>query len=146
MKMMKKLFALLLVMCMVLSLCACGGNSETKDDDQKDKIENNQNDNDVDADVEDDKEDESENTAVSFKVTVVDESGNPVQGCVVQVCKDTCVPMVTDANGVAPFNVEITDGYKVQVSRCPDGYVYEDGDVYLEAGATEVTITLKAEQ
>lgn len=149
MKMMKKLFALLLVLCMVFSLCACGGNSDTEDDGQKDKIENNQDDND-DADVEDEDEtedgSEAANTA-TFKVTVVDEGGNPVQGCMVQICKESCLPAITDANGVATFSLEIEDGHKLQVSSCPDGYVYEgEADIYLEVGQTEATITLKAVQ
>lgn len=149
MKMMKKLFALLLVLCMVFSLCACGGNSDTEDDSQKDKIENNQDDKDVDADVEDedDKEDEAENTAASFKVTVVDEGGNPVEGVMIQVCKDTCFPAKTDATGVATFYFEIEDGHKIQVLTCPEGYTYEgEAEIYLEAGQTEATITLKAVQ
>lgn len=142
MKMMKKLFALLLVLCMVFSLCACGGNSDTKEDTQKDNIENNQDDN--DADVEDDSE--AQNTP-AFKVTVVDEGGNPVQGVMVQVCKDICLPAITNAEGVATISLEIEDGHKLQVSSCPEGYVYEgEADIYLEAGQTEATITLKAVQ
>lgn len=147
MKMMKKLFALLLVLCMVFSLCACGGNSDTEDDTQKENIENNQDDNDVDADVEDDKEDESENTAASFKVTVVDEGGNPVQGCMVQVCKDICMPAMTDAEGVATISIKIEDGHYLQVSQAPEGYEYTGEEkVYLEAGQKEATIILKAVQ
>lgn len=148
--MMKKLFVLLLVLCMVFSLCACGGNSDTEDDSQKDKIENNQDDNDVDADVEDEDEieddTEAENTA-AFKVTVVDEGGNPVTGVMVQICKESCVPAMTDANGVATFNnVEITDGYKLSVMSAPEGYEFSTEEIYLEDGATEYTLTVKAVQ
>ena len=141
MKMMKKLFALLLVLCMVFSLCACGGNSDTEDDTKKDNIENNQ----VDKD---DKEDETETeTTPSFKVTVVDEGGNPVQGCMVQVCKDICMPAMTNAEGVATISIEIEEGHYLSVSQEPEGYEYTGEEkVYLEAGQTEATITLKAVQ
>lgn len=151
MKKMKKLFALLAVLCMVFSLCACGGNSDTdKDTDNDVNVENNQDDNDVDADVKDNEDTEDDTDAestASFKVTVVDEGGNPVPSCMVQVCKDTCLPMITDANGVASFNVEITDGYKVEIPQVPEGYeCVGENPFYLEAGATEYTFTLKAVQ
>lgn len=151
MKMMKKLFAFMLVLCMVLSLCACGGNSEKDDDTQKDNVENTQTDNDEskDEDVESEDvegEDETATTPV-FKVTVVDEAGNPVQGVMVQVCKEICLPAITDAEGVATISLEIEEGHKLQVSSCPEGYVYEgEAEVYLEAGQTEATITVKAVQ
>lgn len=148
MKMMKKLFALLLVLCMVFSLCACGGNSDTDDDTQKDNIESNQDDNDEDVEDKDETEDDSEaENTPAFKVTVVDEGGNPVSGCMVQVCKDICMPAMTNAEGVATISIEIEDGHYLSVSQAPEGYEYTgEAKVYLEAGQTEATITLKAVQ
>lgn len=149
MKMMKKLFALLAVLCLVFSLCACGGNSDTDENTDNDvNVENQTDDNSEDVDVEDKTEDESEaESAATFKVTVVDEGGNPVVGCMVQVCKDTCLPAITNAEGVATFSLTIEDGHKLQVSSCPEGYEYDgEESIYLEAGATEYTLTLKAVQ
>lgn len=135
MKNLKKVLAVLLALGMLLCFCACGGNDEgkTTTTTTNTTTENNQTEND---------------TAVEnkgFKVTVVDEAGNAVSGVMVQVCKESCVPAVTDAEGVATFNVEITDGYKLQVARCPEGYEYDgEADIYLEDGATDYTITVKA--
>lgn len=148
MKKMKKLFALLAVLCVVFSLCACGGNSDSDENADNDVNVENQTDDDLeDADVEDDSDDEEDTTAATFKVTVVDEGGNPVQGCMVQVCKESCVPAITDANGVATFSIAIEDGHHLAVSSCPAGYEYTgEAEIDLEAGATEYTLTLKAVQ
>jgi hypothetical protein len=54
---------------------------------------------------------------------------------------------VTDANGVATFpNAESRDDYKVSFVTLPAGYDYVDVNqaFYFEAGATEITLTLKA--
>lgn len=146
MKMMKKLFALLLVLCMVFSLCACGGNTDTKDDDKNNNVVNN----DVKDDADDESKDESDEdegvqTQAGFQVKVVDEGGNPIKGVMVQICKDSCVPAMSDDNGIASFNVQIEDGHKLSIMSKPEGYEYDgEAEVYLEAGATEYTLTLKA--
>ena len=146
MKMMKKVFALLLVLCMVFSLCACGGNTDTKDDDKNNNVVNN----DVKDDADDESKDESDEdegvqTQAGFQVKVVDEGGNPVQGAMVQVCKDTCLPAISNAEGIATFNLQIEDGHKLQVSSCPDGYEYDgEENIYLEPGQKEYTLVLKA--
>lgn len=138
MKMMKKLFALLLVICMVLSMSACGGNNDKKDDEQNDNKVNVETDN----DKEDDKEEEKEQP--SFKVTVVDQNGDPVKGVMIQVCKEFCMPGMTNEEGVYEFAMEIEDGHKLQLSKAPEGYTYEgEADIYLEPGQTEYTMELK---
>ena len=77
----------------------------------------------------------------------MDEAGNPVSGVMVQVCKESCLPAISDAEGIATFSIEIEDGHKLQVSNCPEGYVYEgEADIYLEPGQTDYTLTLKAVQ
>ena len=76
---------------------------------------------------------------------ILDEGGNPVQGCMVQVCKDTCLPAISNAEGIATFSLQIEDGHKLQVSSCPDGYEYDgEADIYLEVGQKEYTLVLKA--
>ena len=76
-------------------------------------------------------------------MTVVDQNGDPVSGAMVQICKDSCMPAMTGEDGVASFNIEITDGYKLSVMTCPEGYTYEgEAEIYLEYGATEYTLTL----
>ena len=146
--MMKKLFALLLVLCMVFSLSACGGNADTKDDDKDNNVVNNDVDTDEDADdtsKDETDEDEGVQTQAGFTVKIVDEGGNPVQGAMVQVCKDTCLPAISNAEGIATFSLQIEDGHKLQVSSCPEGYEYDgEADIYLEPGQKEYTLVLKA--
>lgn len=124
---MKKLFVLFMAVCLMLSLVACAGNTTTTDP----------------------VESTAETTALvteslpSFTVTVVDEKLNGVSGVMLQVCKDTCVPMVTDENGVAVFNFEPTSEHKLSVLTCPEGYVYNgEPEVYLVDGVTEYKVEL----
>ena len=79
---------------------------------------------------------------VQYKVTVLDESGAPIVGAFVQICKETCIPCPTDANGVAIWTVD-EDEYKVSFAVVPAGYAAEEA-YYFEDDATEMTITLKA--
>lgn len=135
MKNLKKVLAVLLALGMLLCFCACGNNDdgETTTTTTTTTTENDQTEND---------------TAVEnkgLKVTVVDEGGNAVSGVMVQICKEACVPARTDDNGVATFSIEITDGYKLSVMSCPEGYEYTgDAEIYLEDGTTEYTLVLKA--
>ena len=84
--------------------------------------------------------------AASFEVKVVDQNGAPVQGVMIQICKDICVPKVTDANGVALFDLEIEDGHKLSVLSCPTGYSYTgEAEVYLESGSKSVTVEVQGD-
>ena len=81
---------------------------------------------------------------VDYTVKVVDESGNPVAQANVQICKDSCLPGVTNAEGVATFHVVEDAGYKVSFMVMPAGYESEETEFYFEDGSYEMTITLKA--
>ena len=141
----KRLVTLVLMLCMALCLVACGGNGNDKDT-EKNNTENTQQD-DTQKDEDTESESESEETGVVYTIKVVDEANNPMATVMVQLCKDTCVPKMTDANGEAKFTVdEIAEGYKANVTVVPDGYTYDQGDVYFEDGATEVVLVLKAAQ
>lgn len=132
----KKLAALLLVLCMAIALCACGGDSEPT--------------NDGDTVATTTTAEETTTTtapvAAAFKVTVVDPTGAPVEGVMLQVCKDSCIPAKTDADGVATFNVEVSDEHKLSVLSCPAGYIYTgEAEVYLEDGMTACTVVIEKE-
>ena len=146
--MMKKLLAVLLTLCMVFALCACGAGSDNKEDEKNNNAVNNEVNDDADDESKDESdEDEGVQTQAGFQVKIVDEGGNPVQGCMVQVCKDTCLPAISNAEGIATFNLQIEDGHKLQVSNCPEGYTYDgEADIYLEPGQKEYTLVLKAVQ
>ena len=136
---MKNIFALALVLCLMLTLCACGGEAavETKPVETEDPVVA------TEAPAQETEAAIPEGM-VQYTVTVVDEGGNPVVGAMVQLCKDSCVPAVTDANGVATFTLP-EDDYKASMLAMPAGFEYagEASEFYFE-GAFELTITLKA--
>ena len=139
MKNFKIFLCMMLVACFVLAFAACGGEkTEGNTDDTGAKDETT-----VPVETEDTDETEEVVEDEGFKVTVTDEDGNAVAGVVLQVCKDTCVPSVTDADGIALFNVEITSEHKISVLTLPEGYEYNgDAETYLEDGMTEYNVTV----
>ena len=141
---MKNVIALALALCVMLSLCACGGATapaETKPVETEAPVVV------TEAPAVQEQEvavEENENGMVQYTVTVLDEEGNPIVGAMVQLCKDSCVPAVTDANGVATFNLP-EDDYKASMLAMPAGYEYAgEADTFYFEGAYELTITLKA--
>lgn len=129
---MKKLLAILTAALMLLSLAACGQaepavNTTAPETSQVVTTT---------AEVEENK----------VSVTVKDSDGNPIKGVMLQICKDTCVPMVTDENGVAVFNnMEATAEHKLSVLSCPEGYVYNgEPEMYLVEGVSEYAVELDA--
>ena len=141
---MKNVIALALALCVMLSLCACGGATapaETKPVETEAPVVV------TEAPAVQEQEvavEENENGMVQYTVTVLDEEGNPIVGAMVQLCKDSCVPAITDAAGVATFTLP-EDDYKASMLSMPAGFEYagEEDTFYFE-GAFELTITLKA--
>lgn len=133
---MKRLIIAALVLCSLFVLCACGGSEANESSAEAVSSEA------VSSEAVSSEASKEEAAAV-FEVTVVDGDGNKVSGVMVQVCKDSCMPAKTDENGVAKFNLEITDGYKLSVMTCPAGYSYSGEDIYLESGIKEYTLTIE---
>ena len=133
---MKKILAIVLTVVLILGLCACGQTGGTEDTKAGETT----------AATEQTTEATENDGKVKYTATVVDEGGNPLAGVMVQICKDSCMPAITDANGVATWNVA-EDDYKVSfVDGLPEGYEYstEETEFYFADGAYELTITLKA--
>ena len=131
---MKSVLALVLALCMMLCLCACGGasgNAETTEATNAPTVETTE-------------ATEADDGKVTYTVKVIDEGGNPVAGAMVQLCKETCLPGATNAEGVAEFNVVEDSEYKVSFMTQPAGYEGMEEAYYFEAGSYELTITLKA--
>ena len=126
---------LLLVICMLCGLSACGSGEQVPNTTAAPVTEQTQATTEA-APVEDDK--------ITFSVKVVDGSGAPMAGVAVQICKDSCMPGVTNAEGVATFRVADAEGYKVSFLTVPEGYSAEAEEFYFEAGSTEMTLTLTA--
>ena len=136
----KRLVTAVLMLTLALSLVACGGGNAG--DTEKNNTQNSQQD-DAQADKDTEKESEKENVddgKIEYKVTLLDASGNPVAGQMIQVCNaSNCfAPVATDANGVATFRLEESDEYKAKLMTAG-----EDSYVYFEAGATELTLTME---
>lgn len=83
---------------------------------------------------------------VTYKVTVVDQNGNPVSGVVVQICdEENCkLPMTTDENGFASAEYAESN-YHVTLNTLPEGYESEQLEFNFD-GATEITITIQAKE
>ena len=97
---MKKFLAFLLAGCLMLGLCACGGTTgeETKGTEAK-PVET--------TEATAGETTEATTPAPAYTVKVVDEGGNPIAGAMVQMCQgENCIPAVTDAQGVAGYNVK----------------------------------------
>lgn len=134
---MKKLLVLFTALCLLVCLCACGnGNNGAVDTNPAET-----------SAVAETTAAEDTQSSSSVSVTVTDADGNPVKGVMLQICKDTCIPMVTDENGVALFNnLEPTAEHKLSVLSCPEGYIYEgEAEMYLVEGVTEYEVMLAAE-
>lgn len=149
---MKKLFAILLLVCMVFTLCACG--NEPAEENKADATtvpqaseENKPTTPDAtEPQVTEPQVTEPEKTGVTYTIKVVDEGNNPVPGVFVQLCADKCIPKATDENGAAIYeNQEERSDYKASVTVFPAGYeaAGEQTDFYFE-NTYEVTIVIKA--
>lgn len=138
---MKKLSLLALVLCLVLSLCACGGSEAPATEAPVTQAPATE----APATEAPEAEPAIPEGMVQYTITVVDEGGNPIAGAMVQMCKDSCIPGMTDAAGVASFTMA-EDDYKVSFLTMPAGFelVDETSEFYFESGSTEMTITLKA--
>ena len=140
MKNLKILCVAALLLCMMMTMCACGGSSEAAPTQAAP----------TEAPVQEVTEAsvETEPTLAEgmavYTVKVVDEGGNPIAGAMVQLCKDSCVPGVTDAQGVASFTLA-EDDYKASMLTMPAGFEYaEETDAYYFENGYELTIVLKA--
>lgn len=130
----KRFLTVLLVLCLTLCLCACGnasGDAETTGATN------------ATTEATTEATEPADDGKVTYTVKVVDEGGNPVAAAMVQLCKETCLPGATNAEGVAEFRV-VEDEYKVSFMSMPAGYEAEAEEFYFEDGSFELTITLKA--
>ena len=85
-----------------------------------------------------------EEQADCYKVTVVDEDGNPIEGVYVQFCRgDLCMaPYPTEANGVITYNYA-DDDYTVKAIDYNFVYESEEPEYTLKKGEKELTIVMK---
>lgn len=125
----KRFFTIIMAFCLLLCLCACGAPAADPADTTLQTAA---------APTE-----PTDDGKVTYTVKVVDEGGNPVAGAAVQLCKDSCLPGMTNAEGVASFRIA-EDTYKVSFMTMPAGFEADAEEFYFDDGAFEMTITLKA--
>lgn len=126
----KRILILTLAFCLLFCLCACG---DTAADPKQTST----------AATTETTTEPVDDGKVTYTVKVVDEGGNPVTGAAVQLCKDSCLPGMTNAEGVASFRT-VEDIYKVSFMTMPAGFQADAEEFYFEDGSFEMTITLKA--
>ena len=125
----KRILIFVLAICLLFCLCACGKTTPGSEASVPETTA---------AATE-----PADDGKVTYTVKVVDEGGNPVVGAAVQLCKDSCLPGMTNAEGIATFRT-VEDSYKVSFMTMPAGFEAAAEEFYFEDGAFELTITLKA--
>lgn len=133
---MKKILSVCLLLCLLVSLCACGEAEPAATEIPTEA-----------PTTEAPTEAPTDPASAGYTVKVVDEGGNPIVGAMVQLCAETCLPAVTDAEGVASFaGAEVRDDYKISFVMLPEGYDYVDDvqEFHFADGEMDYTITLKA--
>lgn len=143
----KFLIIALTIVLMLTMLVACNDDTSEVPDNNNDKTE--QPDNNQPADPDDGKEDEPVKPAkVTYTITIKDQDGNPIAEVEAQICVDgVCKkPNVTDENGVVKFSMDdpgdSTLSLQINEGGSPAGYEYPTEKIAIEAGQTEVTVTL----
>ena len=81
----------------------------------------------------------------TYRVFVKDEEDNPVPEAQIQFCDETtCRLGETDEDGCAEFEVSEEKTYEIHILEAPDGYAYDDEEVYsTDASSFDTTIVLK---
>ena len=142
---MKRIFALVLVICLALSIVACNTNDAEGETTAATTVAT------TEAVTEAPTTEEATTEAVTeaetgYKVRVVDTDGNPIKGVWIMICKgEMCsVPTETDADGYAKFPKITDEGRQAKIAYPVDGYVV-DTETYLdfEPGSFEMTIVLE---
>lgn len=81
---------------------------------------------------------------VTYTVTVIDEYGNPISGVYLQLYLESCMPCMTNVQGVATWPNYDEEDYKVSFMMLPVGYSSDVNEFHFEDGSYEMTIVLNA--
>lgn len=130
---MKRMFALVLVLTLALCLAACGGDQETNAPETTTQP----------APSTTVTTPPATDPSYNYKIRVVDQDGNPIEGAFVIFCLEQCNFYQTNAEGWALIDAEITDGYQAHIMSLPagyDGYTFSEEYTNFESGQTEMTL------
>lgn len=161
----KSILLIMLALCLTLCLCACGDDTATEKNDGKTAAATNAESTApattttiTDTNETEPSEEDSATTTTpvvtgptqpvdgkaNYTVIVTDEAGNPIPGAFVQLCLESCIPCITNAQGVASYpNMAVAD-YKVSFITVPAGYELPTDNYYFEKDTYEMTLVLKA--
>lgn len=133
-----RMMALVLALLLALGLCACGASEAPAATEAPETTPA------TEAPAAAPETEAADDGKVTYTIHVQDENGAPLSGVMVQICKDACLPGMTDAEGNAVFTVA-EDDYKASFLSLPASYDYttEETEFYFD-GATEITLVLKA--
>ncbi len=132
---MKRLITLLLVLTVALCLVACGEDATTPATTTTQPAPT--------TTVAPPTTSSVDNTIYNYKIRVVDQDGNPIEGATVMFCLSTCDFFVTNAEGWAMINKPVADGYQAKILALPsgfEGYTFSEEYTNLESGQTELTL------
>ena len=147
---MKRFLILALALVLVLMfVVACNDKTPELPDNNNDKTEQPDDQNQQPGDTDGDKTDEpTQPTKVTYTITIKDQDGNPIADVEAQICVDgVCKkPNVTNENGVVTFTMddpgESVLSLQINEGGSPAGYEYPTDKIAIEAGQTEITVTL----
>ena len=128
---MKRMITLLIAMLMAFSLAACSGTggSAEKSSTKQNAAE---------------QSDSSEGTL--YTVTVKDQDGKGISGCVVNFCNaESCSPVTKDENGVYSYTGQ-PYAYHIQIVKVPDDFQYDTSKEYTaEAAGGNIDVVITRE-
>lgn len=132
---MKRLITMLLVLTMALCLVACGQDATTPPTTTTKPAPT--------TTVAPPTTSSVDNTVYNYKIRVVDQDGNPIEGAYVIFCLEQCNFYATNAEGWALIEAEITDGYQAHIMSLPtgyEGYTFSEEYTNFASGQTEMTL------
>ncbi len=130
---MKRIFVLMLALTLALCLAACGGDETTAAPETTQPAPSTT----VTTPA------TTVAPSYNYRIRVVDQDGNPIEGAFIIFCLEQCNFYQTNAEGWALINVEITDGYKAHIMSLPagyEGYTFSEEYTNFESGQTEMTL------
>lgn len=143
MNMTKRLLAVTVLLTMVLCLVACGGGEETKTPTGPTPTTTVPTTVPTTAPTTVPTQPDEEYT---YRIRVVDEKGEPIEGAFVIFCLDQCSFYETNADGWALINAEVTDGYMAHIMSLPEGYenyTFIEEYIYFAPGQTEMVLSAR---
>lgn len=142
MNMTKRLIALIMMLTVAVCLVACGGGDETTPDTtNKNEPSTTQ----TQPTTQTVPTTTVDNTVYNYRIRVVDQDGNPIEGAYVIFCLEQCNFYQTNEEGWALIDAEITDGYQAHIMSLPAGYEdYTFSEEYIKFAPGQTELILMA--